>query len=684
MNSNYQEIIDDIIWAIEGGENEFSLTFVRCNYPQISQEIMTQLYDGCEINISQLILDSTTLNLYEAIDNFTKNKDIKSLVILGINEVININNLLLGANLQRERFRKDFQFPIIIWVNDIVLEKFNNLVKDFQTWAGIALQVDVNLDDLKDDFQEKIELLFQKIIEVGSAEFISNESILGINYQIELASIVTDIERLGENLETELQGSLEFIKGRSFYQENKFKNALDYYKSALNIYEESSNISPLKKAVLYFNIGLLRYRLSEKENQKYHLNKAQDFLENCLHIFEDENRDDLVAKFINCLGKILRELQQWEKLKILANKSLFLNEDNYLFLAEAYGFLTEVFLSECDYQEALKWIILAFNPLQLSLTEDDDDTTKSPFLEVKEVKEDSIADKFDFAKNSEFSPIYLLLLALVQENLGQHQEAIKSEEKAINLDVKKEERYYFLELLERLSNLYFQNQEYLASFKTKLNLKSFKQQYALIAFVGAGRIKATKKNLTNLSQEIASSGRQHDVDKIIKRIISIDNKITIIYGQSGVGKSSILEAGLIPTLKQQKYIGNNEILTINLRVYNNWEEELKNLLISSLNQESRSPLTPLKKGGNMRTEFLIEVLKNNDQNNITTILFFDQFEEFFFVTKNRKEVNEFFSFTAECLKIVYFKIVFSLREDYIHSPYSLFNAKWTYNAALLF
>ena len=344
-----------------------------------------------------------------------------------------------------------------------------------------------------------------------------------------------------------------------------------------------------------------------------------------------------------------------------------MNEDNHLFLAEAYGFLTEIFLSESDYQEALKWITLAFNPLQLSLTEDDgDDTTQSPFLPVKEVKENSIAEKFDFKKHSEFSPIYLLLLALVQENLGKHQEAIKSEEKAINFDVKKEQRYYFLELLERLSNLYFQNQEYLASFKTKLNLKSFKQQYALIAFVGAGRIKATKKNLTNLSQEIANSGRQYDVDNIIKRIISIDNKITIIYGQSGVGKSSILEAGLIPTLKQQKYIGNNEILTINLRVYNNWQEELENLLISSLNQESRSPLVPLNKEGDMATEFLIEILKNNDQNNITTILFFDQFEEFFFVTKNRKEVNEFFSFVAECLKIVYVKIVFSLREDYIY------------------
>ena len=252
MNNNYQEIIDDIVWAIEGGENEFSLTFVRCNYPQISQEIMAQLYDSCEIEVSQLILDKTTCNLYEAIDNFTKNEDIKSLVILGINEASNIDNLLLSANLQRERFRKDFKFPIIIWVNDIVMEKFNNLVKDFQTWAGIALKVDVNVDDLRDDFQEKIELLFEKIIEVGSAEFISNESILGINYQIELASIVTDIERLGENLEPQLQGSLEFVKGRSFYQENKFKNALDYYKSALHIYEKLSNISPLKKSCFIF------------------------------------------------------------------------------------------------------------------------------------------------------------------------------------------------------------------------------------------------------------------------------------------------------------------------------------------------------------------------------------------------------------------------------------------------
>ena len=50
----------------------------------------------------------------------------------------------------------------------------------------------------------------------------------------------------------------------------------------------------------------------------------------------------------------------------------------------------------------------------------------------------------------------------------------------------------------------------------------------------------------------------------------------IIYGESGVGKSSLIEAGLIPDLKEQ-VIDACKVLTVVQRIYINWIEVLDNL-----------------------------------------------------------------------------------------------------------
>jgi WD40 repeat protein len=626
-NHKYQEIIDDLLWVIDPANNEFSLTFARCNYPQLQSDIMSEINRVSEYQISELFLNDHAINLYQEIANFSQNKQIHTLVVTGLENVINLDKLLGSTNLQRERFRSDFHFNIIIWVNDVILNKFAQLAKDFQTWGGIALRFNITLEDLISYSQTIIDKLFNHIMEVGTAEFLSNESILGHSYNIQFNSINTDFQELGADLPLTLQGAIAFIRGRDLFRENKLYLAIKSYQNCVNIWQNSLEISPLKPAILQFHLGLASYNLSYKEDKLTNLQKAKNYLENCLNVFEQENRPDLVGKFINFLGEILRSLDEWENLKVLANKSISLNENNPSFLEPSYGFLAEVCLQKSLLQDALNWVNL-----------------------IRDNRENGI---------------YLVLLSLINENLGNHESAIATEEKAINLDVPNLQRFYFLDLLEKLANLYFTKKEYLTAYQTKLNIQSLKQQYGLIAFVGAGRIKASKNEVANLSQEITSSGRKSDVDKLCDRIRSINNKVTIIYGQSGVGKSSILEAGLIPALLQKKYIENKEILPINLRVYHSWKEGLGILLTikGAKFYPSENPETKLLE---YTTDSLIEILKNNDQNGIITMLFFDQFEEFFFVNQSQTEINEFFHFVAECLKIVYVKLIFSLREDYIY------------------
>ena len=216
-NHNYQEIIDDLAWLIEAGQGEFALTFVRCNYPQVRQEIMAQLHRICQVEISELSLDKTASSLFNEIAGFIEGKEIKSLVIVGLEKVSNLDHFLVSANLQREGFRNNFPFPVVIWVNNFILDKFNDLAKDFQTWAGIALRVEVNVEDLIGNALTKIDDLFNKIMEIGYADFPSNESVLGTSYPFEFESVIKDIENLKASLPPELEGGIEFIKGRNFY-----------------------------------------------------------------------------------------------------------------------------------------------------------------------------------------------------------------------------------------------------------------------------------------------------------------------------------------------------------------------------------------------------------------------------------------------------------------------------------
>ena len=108
----------------------------------------------------------------------------------------------------------------------------------------------------------------------------------------------------------------------------------------------------------------------------------------------------------------------------------------------------------------------------------------------------------------------------------------------------------------------------------KQERRSIEQQYGLRAFVGAGRLKPQRQARSTLvsveqpvaiAQEIAVSSRRQDVERLISRIAEPRHKLTVIYGQSGVGKSSLVESGLVPALKQQQVIGARDVVPILLR-----------------------------------------------------------------------------------------------------------------------
>ncbi|MBD0394827.1 MAG: hypothetical protein ICV52_13505, partial [Microcoleus sp. C1-bin4] len=279
----------------------------------------------------------------------------------------------------------------------------------------------------------------------------------------------------------------------------------------------------------------------------------------------------------------------------------------------------------------------------------------------------------------------------------------------------------YLRVLEMLRSLYFKRGEYLEAFQIKQDYRAVEHTYRFRAFIGAGKLQPhreavnpvaeTVAGAATIADEITASGREQDLNRMVDRMNSTADKLTVIYGQSGVGKSSIVTGGLVPALKQKK-IERRTVLPEVLQVYNNWSRELtrqlsalkaeifdpeiseavpetapvdfpaeagavKESLISGFNggsagknEDKIEQSQPVKsiieiEKDDLDYETIINELQINSEH-LVTVLIFDQFEEFFFVWKEPAQRQRFFDFLRECLNIKYLKVVLCLREDYLH------------------
>ena len=154
-----------------------------------------------------------------------------------------------------------------------------------------------------------------------------------------------------------------------------------------------------------------------------------------------------------------------------------------------------------------------------------------------------------------------------------------------------------------------------------------------------------------IAQEIAVSARKHDIDRLVERISRNNYKLTIIHGPSGVGKSSTVNAGLVPILKQT-IINTRDVLPVWLVrsiSWDNWERWLGQILAEALAERDKSLLSAPPDSANA----ILDQLRRNEARNLLTVLIFDQFEEFFIGFDKPAFRQPFFEFLRQCFKIPY-------------------------------
>ena len=733
-----QESLDELAWAMEASQGQFCLMLARCNYGYLQQRLIQQLQEECTFDIRVIHLKPEDRTLFSTVRSQLGQEMPSALMVSGFAALDNVDDMFAAMNQVREEFRKNFPFPFILWMNDRVYIRLLRIAPDFESWATTTAFA-IPTDDLINALQQAVKSLFAKALAVNSPQSLYKlANILDLNYltRSEFEVALKELSQRKLDLTPQFEADLAFLRGLNA---GDSPEALDYFQKSLEFWQQQTHVGAgftanpsaetdnvtkpapfpavdvnftdtrsnqtdnlnqpaqfstidvnftdtrsnqtdnlnqptliakpgetinpkLKIGLVLFHIGLYHYYAVDRtKHREVNWQTAKIPLQQTLDIFEQENRPDLAAKSITQLERVLQRMQSWDELEEIARKAVSLHQRYGITnkLAQDYSFLAEVALQQQRWEDSRQAAQQAVNIL----------------AQLPEQKR-------------WVQGLNLLFLAQSERQIGNKNDAIAHLVQARDLGDRGHPLVY-IRILVELRDLYFEEKHYLAAFATKQLRLSIEQQYSIRAFIGAGRLQphrqeasAKTDNQETVAPEIIASGRQRDLERLLERIGRNDSKLIVIHGLSGVGKSSLVNAGLIPALKQ-RVIGIHDNFPILIRVYTNWVEELSRQLTTNFGtdgfEEENTDNNPVGAGldDNLSREpstspqnqpyaKILEQLKQNEQHNIRTVLIFDQFEEFFFVYPNLAQRRPFWDFLGECLNILSVKVILSLREDYLH------------------
>ena len=93
-----------------------------------------QLQELSSLKIQKLKVKPSVKTLLTSIIEELEDPPPQALMVLGLESVVAIDQVLSATNLVRDEFRKQFSFPLIVCINDEILQKLIRLAPDFKGW----------------------------------------------------------------------------------------------------------------------------------------------------------------------------------------------------------------------------------------------------------------------------------------------------------------------------------------------------------------------------------------------------------------------------------------------------------------------------------------------------------------------------------------------------------------------
>lgn len=128
--------------AIAMSQGQFSLILVCCSHLSLRRKVVTRLKEISSIPIKEINLHPSVNTLFTTIVTGLEESMPQALIVYGLESVVAIEQVLSSTNLVRDEFRKQFAFPLVLWINDDLLNKLIRLAPDFKNWAGNPIRLE--------------------------------------------------------------------------------------------------------------------------------------------------------------------------------------------------------------------------------------------------------------------------------------------------------------------------------------------------------------------------------------------------------------------------------------------------------------------------------------------------------------------------------------------------------------
>jgi tetratricopeptide (TPR) repeat protein len=604
-------------------------------------------------------------------------------MVTGLERVENLVALLKAANLGRNAFPPALPFPVVLWVSDRTLGLLNRHAPDFKSFAGAPIPFEYPPGELIHSLHANADGLFATMLALGDASPHHTDAFdyhQGSALRTELEFALVDIAQSHDSLDGDLRASLDFLKGRDAFSRGDLDVARYHFNQSLSHWQKAADprtkaatpppphpLTPApptprqKQAVLLFYLGATYRSQAIFQRSVYQrlLSKAENHFSACLRIFRDLHQLELVGKFIHALAEAQQKLEAWPALARTAAEGLTLHHQDPVRLARDHGYLAEVALAQGQIATAQSEAERALEILTIA-------GALGGGLAIA-VSEPAIASRFQRGW-------YLYLLGRVHIAQGHTTAAIALLEEARAHTDPKTDLTLYRSILSALQKQYYAQKDYRQAFNVKLTQRQIETRFKLRAFIGAGEIQpqdfprpvADAPVQALMATEIQASGRQMDVDALTLRLEQARYPLIIIHGPSGVGKSSILYAGLVPALTRSFPEGRTT-LPVLVKGYRDWPDEVNQALTRTLQHRGTPDGDGIPPAAPIDPLALLDRLKTFTETSYRQIvLIFDQFEEFFVEAPTVLQRQDFYAFLIDCLNSPYLKVVLALREDYLH------------------
>ena len=143
LTANNKQALNRLVRAIALSVDQFSLILVCCNSGTLQEQVARQLQAVSAVEIQSLVLHPSVKTLLTTLLTTVKKQPPQALMVFGLESVVAIDQMLVSTNLVRNELSQHFSFPLILWINDEILQKLIRTAPDFKNWATSTIRFEV-------------------------------------------------------------------------------------------------------------------------------------------------------------------------------------------------------------------------------------------------------------------------------------------------------------------------------------------------------------------------------------------------------------------------------------------------------------------------------------------------------------------------------------------------------------